>query len=250
MDEDANVADSVEETSDTEAVEDVKEGSEQTETAPSGGEKTSEDESKAGTLADGTSEDKPVPYSEFKEANDRATEAMQKAEDFEKRLAEVEKQPQPGDPYQDPNYKAQADQFKNQLEGMGFVTKEQQEAELQRREEDAQVQRELDTLETRYDGKDGRPKFKKDEVINFALDKRIGDLEAAYKILNEKKIADWQIKQASSKTKGFKTEASTGTGSTEAGTTETDLKDAITKGDKGALNAYLKRRIRYATDIK
>ena len=252
MDEDNQGVDSEKDESVTEA-EDVKdEGSaEQTATDTSVGEETSEgetDEADTKTLADGTSTDKPVPYSQFREANVKAQEAEKKTEELEGRLRDLEGKGQTGgyDATQDPYYKNQQEQLSNQLKGMGFVTKEQQEAELKRRDEDTQVQRELDKLESVYSGADGRPKFEKEKVLDYALAKQIGDLEAAYKILNEKKLIDWQIKQASSKSKGFKTETSTGTGSQEAGTTEKDLKDAINKGDKNALHSYLKRRAKVA----
>lgn len=249
MDEDNQVVDSGEDETITEA-EDVKdEGSaEQTATDTSVGEETSEGETDAETLADGTATDKPVPYSQFREANLKAQEAEKKTAELEERLRGLEDRGQTGgyDATQDPYYKAQQEQLSNQLKGMGFVTREQQEAELKRRDEDTQVQRELDNLESVYSGADGRPKFSREKVLDFALSKQIGDLESAYKMLNEKKLIDWQIKQASSKSKGFKTETSTGTGSQEAGTTEKDLKDAIGKGDKNALHAYLKRRAKVA----
>ena len=255
MDDDTKVVDSGEEVSDTEA-EDVKEESaEEAATTTSGSEQTSDDETEATeteTLADGTPTDKPVPYSQFREANLKAQEAERKTQELEGRLRDLEAKGTTGgyDATKDPAYQAQAQQLTNQLKDMGFVTKAEQEAELERRDEDTQVQRELDSLESKYSGTDGRPKFVKQKVLDFALEKQIGDLEAAYKILNEKKLINWQIKQASSKTKGFKTETSTGTGSTEAGTTEKDLKDAIDKGDKSALQTYLKRRMKVAQTTK
>ena len=253
MDEDTQDVASQEETSNTEAGDVKEETAEQTVTDTSVGEQTSEETTdEADTLADGTTTDKPVPYSQFREANEKALAAERKAEEAEGKLRDLEAKADTGgyDVAKDPAYQAQIQQQTEQLKQMGFVTKADQEVELKRRDEDAQVQRELDGLESRYDGSDGRPKFARDKVLDFALSKQIGDLDSAYKILNEKKLIDWQIKQASSKSKGFKTETSTGTGSTQAGTTEKDLKDAIEKGDKNALQSYLKRRAQVAQRTK
>jgi len=252
MDDDTNDVESQEETSVAEAG-DVKEGSaDETATDTSVSDETTEGESdEVETLADGTPADKPVPYSQFREATQRAQEAENRAKAAEERLQAQASTDQTGSTTtDDPYLQAQKQQLAEQLKGMGFVTKGEQEAELKRRDEDAQVQRELDGLESKYSGGDGRPKFKREDVLDFALNKQIGDLESAYKILNEKRLIDWQIKQASSKSKGFKTETSTGTGSTEAGTTEKDLKDAAGKGDKSALHAYLKRRAQVAQSTK
>ena len=57
---------------------------------------------------------------------------------------------------------------------------------LRQKDDDDALKQELTRLESTYDGSDGRPKFDKNKVIKFALDRQIGDPEAAYKILNEK----------------------------------------------------------------
>lgn len=137
----------------------------------------------------------------------------------------------------DPQTKA----VKEQLQNLGFMTKEEVEAREKRQAEDNRVQAELSRLETTFDGKDGRPKFDRQEIIDFALEKQIGDLEAAYWAKHKESLLDWHIKQASTKTKGIKTEASDGSGSGEAGTTDTDLKEAAKRGDNAALRTLLKR---------
>jgi hypothetical protein len=53
---------------------------------------------------------------------------------------------------------------------------------------------------------------------------------------------DWHIKQAIAKSGGTKSEASDGSGSSQAaGTSDQDLKTAIAAGDKQALRSFLKR---------
>ncbi len=176
-------------------------------------------------------ETKEVP--EINRWAEKARKAEMRAKELEAKLAKVEQSTQPSDP--------QSQAVKEQLRQMGFITREEQEAELKRRDEDSRVQSELSRLESTFDGKDGRPKFDRQEIIDFALEKQIGDLEAAYWAKHREELIDWYIKTASSKTKGVKTEASDGSGSSEAGTTDSDLKDAIGKGSRDALRTYLKR---------
>lgn len=183
-----------------------------------------------------TGENKQTETKEVPEVNrwaEKARKAEQRAKELEARLAQVEKSTKPADP--------QSEAVKEQLRQMGFITREEQEAELRRRDEDARVQADLSRLEKEFDGKDGRPKFDRQEIIDFALERQIGDLEAAFWAKHKEDLIDWHIKQASSKTRGIRTEASDGSGSSEAGVTDTDLKDAIGKGSKTALRTYLKR---------
>jgi len=61
--------------------------------------------------------------------------------------------------------------------------KKQQE-ELLLAEEIKRMEAEIKSLELKYDGKNGLPKFNRDEVLNFAVEKGIADLELAYKMVN------------------------------------------------------------------
>lgn len=184
------------------------------------------------TTGDNQTETKEVP-----EVNRWAEKARKAEKELARMQAEVEAIKKSQLATADPQTTA----VKEQLRQMGFITREEQEAELKRREEDSRVQSELSRLETTYDGKDGRPKFSRQEIIDFALEKQIGDLEAAYKAKHWESLVDWHIKNASSKTRGVKTEASDGSGSAEAGTTDSDLKGAAIRGDKNALHTLLKR---------
>jgi len=211
---------------------------EDTATDSSTGEQTSQDTGAEAKAEDTQTTDKnsQTETKEVPEVNrwaEKARKAEMRAKELEAKLAQAEKSAQPSDP--------QSQAVKEQLRQMGFITREEQEAELKRRDEDSRVQAELTRLESTYDGKDGRPKFDRQEIIDFALDKQIGDLDAAYWAKYREQLVDWHIKTASSKTKGVKTEASDGSGSSEAGVTDSDLKDAIGKGSRDALRTYLKR---------
>lgn len=166
---------------------------------------------------------------------ERARKAEREAEQLRAEL-EAKKSAQPQDP--------QTQMVKDQLKQLGFVTREEQQAELQAREQNSRLESDLGRLEAKYDGKDGRPKFDRLEVINFALDPRhpIGDPETAYEKLHQQEIIDWHVKQAIAGSRGVKTEASDGSGSQEVGTTDSDLKDGIAKGDRNALHTFLKRQ--------
>lgn len=211
---------------------------EETATDSSTGEQTSQD-----TVVEAKAEDKQTTdnnsQSETKEVPEvnRWAEKARKAEKEAAQLrAELEKRTRANEDA-DPQTKA----VKEQLNQMGYLTREELAAELKRKEEDNRVQAELSRLETTFDGKDGRPKFDRQEIIDFALEKQIGDLEAAYWAKHRESLLDWHIKNATSKSKGIKTEASDGSGSAEAGTTDTDLKEAAAQGDKRALHTLLKR---------
>jgi hypothetical protein len=101
-----------------------------------------------------TEEMKSVPYDRFKEVNEKAKQyeqEMQKLKEEFNQFKESQKPQEPADP--------QVDAVKQKLKELGFITKEEQEAELRRREEDARVQQELTRLEKQYDGKNGLPQI-------------------------------------------------------------------------------------------
>ena len=259
MNKDTNTADSGGEVSvadNTSQANDVDTTAEETATESSNGEETEQTVSTDETLADGTKTDKSVPYSRFKEKG----EALEKAES---RIAELElKAGAPSGqetltPTQEakltPAQQAQYSVIKEQLKGLGFITRKDYEAGLQQTKSDANLEREIDGLGREFDGKDGRPKFSRKKVLDFAYDNGIANLRMAYKLLNESKLNDWRIKAASSKTRGIKSETSTGSGSTQSATSDGDLKQTISKSggaNKQALGTYLKRRIAVATKRK
>jgi hypothetical protein len=188
--------------------------------------------------ADAASQE-PASTEELSKPDDRPEQNYwaEKARKAEKELAELRKQQAapaaPADPSQDA--------IKEQLKRLGFVTREEQEAELARREEDARVDRELSSLEGKYDGKDGRPKFDRTKVLDYAIKNGIGNAEVAYKAMYESALTDWAIKHAMEKTRGTQSEGSDGSGSQEVGTTTEDLKAGIRQGDRSSLRSFIRR---------
>jgi len=181
-----------------------------------------------------------IPFSRFQEVNEKVKEYGTTIAELNAKIEQMQSQQIPGEP-EDPNLT----QAKEYVKSLGFITKEEQEQMLQQSQAqakaDAELQQQLTRLETEYSGKDGGPKFNRNEVIRFAVEKGIPDPEMAFKLMKEKELTDFRIQQALTKTKGVKSETSDGTGSTQSGTTDDDLKEGIAAGDKGALRTYLKR---------
>ena len=67
--------------------------------------------------------------------------------------------------------------------------KKQQE-ELLLAEEQKLLEAEIKSLEAKYDGTNGLPKFDRDEVLNFAVEKGIADIELAYKLVNFDRLTE------------------------------------------------------------
>lgn len=195
------------------------------------------DVSTAETKPEINEEDRPVPYSRFKEVNERSKQYEAKLQEVEKRLAEMDKTSTPVDP--------QEQQVKQMLNQYGYLSRDEFQAELDKREqrlrEDAQVNQELSRLETKYDGKNGLPKFDRKKVVEFALDRRLADPEIAYKSLYEKEYLNWHIQHAGDKSKGVKVESSDGSGAQPAGASNEDLMNEAIKGDDKAFDTMIKR---------
>jgi hypothetical protein len=192
------------------------------------------------TTPEVSEEDRPVPYSRFKEVNERSKQYEEKLKEVESRLSEMDKRttvPTTVDP--------QEQQVKTMLNQYGYLSRDEFQAELEKREqrlrEDTQVSQELSRLETKYDGKNGLPKFDRQKVVNFALDRRLADPEVAYKTLYEKEYLNWHIQNAGDKSKGVKTESSDGSGASSDGPANEDLMKEAMKGDSTAFNTLIKR---------
>lgn len=180
--------------------------------------------------------DKAIPYSRFKEVNERS---KQYEEQIKQLQSELQSRMTPAQP--EPQLDPQAEQVKQTLKQYGFMAKEDVDAELRRLREDTALERKLSQLENSYSGKDGRPKFKRSDVVNFAIENQIADPEAAYKLMHEKELIDWHIRQASGKSSGVQTERSDGSGQRQAGPSNDDLMSAAIQGDDNAFNTMLKR---------
>lgn len=225
----------------TNQAEDDKGSVEETTSVSSDAEKNSQQTEEAETKVEATEEKveaegklPPVPY-------DRFDEIRRERDELRAKLAQGLQSPTAPKEPTDPTIQA----VKQQLKELGFVEKAEIDQVLKQKDEDAQVQRQLDSLESKYSGTDGRPKFDRQRVLDYAVSKQILDLETAYKSLHEKELIDWHIRNASKGT-ALKTETSDGSGASNVATTDDDLKNAIQKGDRSSLTAFLKRRIREA----
>lgn len=91
----------------------------------------------------------------------------------------------------------------NVKEAIGQIAKEQltayikqQEITRAREDKDREWNSRLDTAVDSHDGKDGLPKFDKDKMLEFMIEKDIYDPEIAYSIAHKDVIADKMIKDA------------------------------------------------------
>jgi hypothetical protein len=82
----------------------------------------------------------------------------------------------------------------NYLKQLGFITKDEMNQILQQQKEEEQLETYLTSLEAEYDGSDGRPKFNRQEVLQFCVNNGIADPLAGYKLLYEKELNEWTLK--------------------------------------------------------
>lgn len=69
------------------------------------------------------------------------------------------------------------------------------EAREQKLKEDFALQKELESLEAEFDGKDGRPKFDRIAVLKYGQDNNLWNPRVAYKQLHEDALDEWKINQ-------------------------------------------------------
>ena len=209
----------------------------ETTTASSSGSETPQDAPESAGSAKSTADVKTVPYERFKEVNESVKSLKAELEEIKRGSSESARPTTPQDP--------QVEAAKAKLKELGFVPKDEVERlvseQIKQTREDITLDSQLSQLEKRYSGKDGRPRFDRQDVVDFAIENGISDPEVAYKVKYEKELINWHISNAASKTKGTRTEASDGSGSANAGTTNQDLKERIAKGDKEARRTFLKR---------
>jgi len=76
------------------------------------------------------------------------------------------------------------------------VKLEKQVSDSQLQSMEKQIRSELDTLESKYNGSDGNPKFVSDDVIEFANRNKLINYEHAYQLMNFDKLTEAGKKQA------------------------------------------------------
>lgn len=209
---------------------------EPTTASPSSDQTTQAPTTGVASTTDGGDEGKTVPYDRFKEVNEKYRQTEEKIKELESRLNQNSQPPTPKAPT-DPNEA----KVKEVLKNYGFVSQEDVQAEINRLREDQVLEQKLSQLEKSYSGTDGRPKFDRQKIVEYAINNGIPDPELAYKALHEQELLNWHIEQASTKQAGVKTESSDGSGSKTAGSSNDELMQKAMSGDDSAMDTLLAR---------
>lgn len=182
-------------------------------------------------------DDKVIPYSRFKEKVDEANELKARLDKLE--AERVVKPTEIVAPQVDP----ETQKVQETIAKLGFVSRQELEQMNQIAREDMELDKTFATLEAKYDGSDGRPKFSRKEIIDYYVksDKVAKDPEVLYKLKHEKELTNWAIQQASKNSTGVKSEVSDGSGSKNTGTDLEDLRKAAMSGSQEDRLTYLKR---------
>ena len=152
-------------------------------------------------VADSQSENKTYDWSGRKltadEMFEEATKLQKEFTQRSQRLKEMEREtvnkPEPVEEQaMDETQKAQ---LRKVIQEAGFVTKEEIEQKVQQDERARAIRSERTELEGKYKGEDGKPKFEYEDVLRFAVDNGMPNLDLAYRELNHDKLLDWEISQ-------------------------------------------------------
>ena len=95
----------------------------------------------------------------------------------------------------------EADQLEEQKQiarNMGLAFQDDVLKAREQGRKDAELDRINETLLERYNGKDGRPVYDRQTLTDFAKEKGYTNLhpETVYKLMHEKELDDWKVKQA------------------------------------------------------
>lgn len=150
-----------------------------------------DDKDNNGTELDIDSKFKPVSYKRFKDINEKYKKLK---EDYDNAIKN-RKEPE----FEDEDDKQAYDNFKK----MGFADKNDMEIEkikIQeqqlKEEEQRELSRQITKLEKEFNGSDGLPEFKKDEVLARWLENQVFDPQSAYIIMNLKSIINHFVDKA------------------------------------------------------
>lgn len=162
------------------------ESSEKTEITEEGGQDSSE-----------TS--KSIPYERFKEKNDEVKELRERINALE--ASKVEEKPTQEQIIQE----EQAERAKKILKQLGMVTREEMEQSQRAEKAKNFFLSEMNRLESKFDGSDGKPKFVPQDIAKYMDDMRgkgqeITDPELAYKLMHYDALVDAKAKAQKSST--------------------------------------------------
>lgn len=143
--------------------------------------------------------DEKVPYSRFKEVNDRLKEAERRAQLLDKFKEDPQFAEQflreSGKSVQTDPALAEADK---QLRSMGYVKAQELHTIVQdaimRHDAEKEFISSMKTLEAKFDGSDGSPKFVPEDVARYMDEKGISDPEVAFEVMNKDALADVRAK--------------------------------------------------------
>jgi len=188
----ADVSDNAEQTADT-----------QSDTSPEEGLNTTDE-----VAEEPQGSDQSIPYSRFQQVIAEKNEYKAKAELFDKIQSDPQyasqllNQANPNQPV------SQEQQVMQKLKELGVPAMDDVKSVIREQLEQERVYREIDqkvnTLQKEWDGKDGKPKFDVEQVVEYGQKTGIYDPEAAFKLLHERELADYYAKQ--SRKSGIKSE--------------------------------------------
>lgn len=102
---------------------------------------------------------------------------------------------------------------KEDLANAGFVSKDDFKKYYADQRATEKLLEKMDSLQEKIDGKDGRPVFRTQEVLEYMADKRLQDPEIAYKLMYEDKLDSWKEKKlAEVKKPGLTTDTASSVG--------------------------------------
>lgn len=133
------------------------------------------------------------PDIDFKELPKAFTQTRQELADLKKPKAPEK----PAEPDEEKRRK-EIDSFFDDPYVKERLTKEQQ-AKEQALKEDLAFEKTIESLESEFDGSDGRPKFDKVTVLEFGHKNNIFNPRTAYKELHEAALDEWKVKNTISK---------------------------------------------------
>lgn len=161
-------------------------------------------EEKSNTTDNVTGEQKSsegsIPYSRFSEVVAEKNQYKAKAEMFDKIQSDPQyasqllQQANPNAPV------SQEQQVKAKLQELGIPDSESVQKMVQEAIQQDRVYREIDAkvakLSNEWNGKDGKPKFDVEEIVEYGQKTGIYDPEAAFEVLHSKELAEYRAKQA------------------------------------------------------
>jgi hypothetical protein len=200
--------------------------------------------------SDGTVEDKRIPYDRFQEKVSELNEMKIQMAELKAKAEVADRLGQAFNPEtSSPENRARQQQLeaaRKELEQMGYVDKttvdQLVEEKLSAYKWQERFVNQMDQLEKKYTGKDGGPKFDKDEIARFMDDQmakgnQITDPELAFKIMHMDQLAEGKAKAQRSSTYSEKPG-----GSVHA---ETDQRkaDLAAASKTGNMQSFLKKYI-------